>query len=256
MSGLPLSSVYGAFSSFLVNVNEKLTLSRGIVATCQAATDSFAGEMVCRFLLGAAEAGYGPSVAYLLSFYYLRHELGFRIGIFLAAAPIANTFAGALAFGITSGHASIANWRLLFLVEGLPTICMVPVTWFFLPDSPEKATFLTEEEKTIAKARGVRQVGAEERHGSLNWGDVWRAFLDAKCWFTAVSLIPTMHQHRWLTSTLQLMYFSCNVSFSSLPVFLPTIMNEMGFSAINAQGLTAPPYFVSFLFTIFTTWVA
>jgi hypothetical protein len=40
------------------------------------------------------------------------------------------------------------------------------------------------------------------------------------------------------------MYFSCNVSFSSLPVFLPTIINEMGFSPINAQGLSAPPYFI------------
>jgi cyanate permease len=52
------------------------------------------------------------------------------------------------------------------------------------------------------------------------------------------------------------MYFSCNVSFSSLPVFLPTILKEMGFTAINAQGLTAPPFFASFLFTIATTWVA
>lgn len=52
------------------------------------------------------------------------------------------------------------------------------------------------------------------------------------------------------------MYFSCNVSFSSLPVFLPTILREMGFTAINAQGLTAPPFFASFLVTIATTWVA
>jgi dipeptide/tripeptide permease len=52
------------------------------------------------------------------------------------------------------------------------------------------------------------------------------------------------------------MYFSCNVSFASLPVFLPTILKDMGFTAINAQGLTAPPYFLSFLVTIFTTWVA
>lgn len=52
------------------------------------------------------------------------------------------------------------------------------------------------------------------------------------------------------------MYFSCNVSFSSLPVFLPTILKDMGFTAINAQGLTAPPYFVSFLVTILTAWIA
>lgn len=52
------------------------------------------------------------------------------------------------------------------------------------------------------------------------------------------------------------MYFSCNVSFSSLPVFLPTILKDMGFTSINAQGLTAPPYFLSFLLTIATTWLA
>lgn len=52
------------------------------------------------------------------------------------------------------------------------------------------------------------------------------------------------------------MYFSCNVSFSSLPVFLPTILKEMGFSAINAQGLTAPPFFLSFLITIITPYIA
>lgn len=52
------------------------------------------------------------------------------------------------------------------------------------------------------------------------------------------------------------MYFSCNVSFASLPVFLPTILKEMGFSAINAQGLTAPPFFLSFLITVITPWIA
>jgi dipeptide/tripeptide permease len=52
------------------------------------------------------------------------------------------------------------------------------------------------------------------------------------------------------------MYFSCNVSFSSLPVFLPTILSEMGFSPINSQGLSAPPYLISFLLVILTTWLA
>lgn len=52
------------------------------------------------------------------------------------------------------------------------------------------------------------------------------------------------------------MYFSGNVAFSSLPVFLPTILKEMGFSSINAQGLTAPPFFLSFLTVIATTYIA
>jgi dipeptide/tripeptide permease len=52
------------------------------------------------------------------------------------------------------------------------------------------------------------------------------------------------------------MYFSGNVAFSSLPVFLPTILKAMGFSSINAQGLTAPPFFLSFIVVITTTYVA
>jgi hypothetical protein len=52
------------------------------------------------------------------------------------------------------------------------------------------------------------------------------------------------------------MYFSANVAFSSLPVFLPTILKAMGFSSINAQGLTAPPFFLSFLVVIATTYIA
>ncbi|KOS18617.1 High-affinity nicotinic acid transporter [Escovopsis weberi] len=210
----------------------------GLVSTLQAATTNWGGEMALRFIMGAAEAGFGPGVPYLLSFFYLRQELGFRIGFFLAAAPLANTFAGALAFGITSGSPSIAKWRVLFLVEGLPTVAMALVAYFFMPDSPEKAKFLTDEEKKVAKARSVLQAGEAPRVGGIDRMDFLRGLMDIKGWITG------------------LMYFSCNVSFASLPVFLPTILAEMGFSSVNAQGLTAPPFFLSFLLTIITTWIA
>ena len=31
--------------------------------------------MACRFFLGISEAGFGPGIPYLLSFFYLRHEV-------------------------------------------------------------------------------------------------------------------------------------------------------------------------------------
>ena len=55
---------------------------------------------------------------------------------------------------------------------------------------------------------------------------------------------------------LKLMDFNTNVSYASLPVFLPTILANMGYSKINAQGLSAPPYLVAFLFTIITSFIA
>jgi sugar phosphate permease len=162
-------------------------LGWGIVSTAQAATQNWAGMMALRALMGAFEIAYGPGVPYLLSFFYLRNELGLRAGMFLSAAPLANTFAGALAYGITSGSPALAKWRVLFLVEGLPTICMAAVAWFFLPDSPEKAKFFTEEEMDVARRRGVIQAGTGTRMGGIVWKDIGEGLLDYKGWILAVS---------------------------------------------------------------------
>lgn len=212
----------------------------GLIATVQAGNHSWSGEMALRFFLGAFEACYGPGIIYLLSFFYLRHEIGFRCGIFASAAPLASTFAGALAYGITSGHSHLANWRLLFLVEGIPTILMTGIAFFFIPDSAEKARFLTAEEKDIVRSRAMRQVGtnANARIGGIKLKDFGHVLLDLKAWLCA------------------LMYFCGNVTYSSLPVFLPTILQDMGYTAINAQGLSAPPSFAAFLFALITTWIA
>ncbi len=182
----------------------------GVAATAQAGATSWAGMMVCRFFLAAFEAGYGPGAVYLLSFFYLREEIGLRIGIFFSGAPLATCFAGALAYGITSGHSKLANWRLLFLVEGIPVLIMSVVTFFAMPRSPHEAWFLNAEERQVAYERGVRQAGKAKRVGHISWKETLSTLLDFKAWITA------------------LIYFSCNVSYSSLPVFLPTILNDMG----------------------------
>jgi MFS family permease len=154
----------------------------GLTATLQAATFSFSGMMAARFFLGLFEAGFGPGIPFLLSFFYLRHELGLRCGIFVSAAPLATCFAGALAYGITSdSHPAIANWRILFLAEGLPCLVAAVATFFLLPDSPEKASFLTEEEREVARARTIRQTGKQDREiGRLNFADIGAALLDPK----------------------------------------------------------------------------
>ncbi|CZT51835.1 related to nicotinamide mononucleotide permease [Rhynchosporium secalis] len=212
-----------------------------VCGTLQAATYSWSGMMAARFFLGVFEASFAPGIPFLLSFFYARNELGLRCGMFLSAAPLAICFAGALAYGITSGDPKgIASWRLLFLVEGLPCVVASVATWYLMPDTPEKARFLNEEEKACAKARSLKQVGSdgESRMGKIIWKDVGATLMDIKPWITG------------------LMYFSCNVSFASLPVFLPTILREMGFTKIHAQGLSAPPYFLAFLVVIATTYYA
>ncbi|KAK0743142.1 major facilitator superfamily transporter [Schizothecium vesticola] len=212
----------------------------GLASTLQAVAFNWQGLMACRAFLALAEAGFGPGVPYLLSFFYRRHELGLRCGLFLSAAPLATAFAGALAYAITSTATPLPSWRLLFLAEGLPAVLLSLAAFYLLPDSPDTASFLIPAERHAARARAVLQAGRPgvARLGSFAWPD---------------ALAALRAPHTWLQP---LMFFSCNVSFSSLPVFLPSVLSHMGFSAASAQGLTAPPYLLAFVVCIATTYLA
>ena len=48
------------------------------------------------------------------------------------------------------------------------------------------------------------------------------------------------------------MFSCCNIAFSSMPVFLPSVINEMGYSSINSQALSAPPFLVAFVVLLLT----
>lgn len=52
------------------------------------------------------------------------------------------------------------------------------------------------------------------------------------------------------------MFFCANVAFASLPVFLPTIIKEMGHSALTSQALSAPPYLLAFGTVILTAFLS
>lgn len=53
------------------------------------------------------------------------------------------------------------------------------------------------------------------------------------------------------------MYFSINVSYASLPLFLPTIIAEIGaFTTIQSNGLSAPPYLLCFFMILTLTFLS
>ena len=185
--------------------------------------------MILRALLGIGEAAF-VGIPFFLSFFYKRDELALRTGLFISAAPLATSFAGTLAWCITrfGDHIPIASWRTLLLVEGFPSVVVAVFVYLHLPDGPEHAKYLTGREKKVARLRLRKEKdepskGAENR--KVTWADIRETLKDPKCYLTAVRAIPYF-ETRSLLIVYQAMFFCCNVAFSSLPVFLPTIIEE------------------------------
>jgi len=142
---------------------------------------------------------------------------------------------GTLAYGLTHiSNAAISDWRILFLVEGAPAVLFAPFVYYFLPNRASTATFLTDKEKRMSLARGVAD-GTSGHETGLNFREVWKGLQDPKAWIHALSKSTTCRAlfcaFADRTPDPTTVYFSCNVSYSSLPVFLPTILTEMGFSS-------------------------
>ncbi|KAL1879731.1 hypothetical protein Daus18300_001568 [Diaporthe australafricana] len=217
-----------------------IVLSWGAVASLQAVATSYPVLIALRFLLGVGEAGFTGIPIYLSSF-FRREELALRTAIFISAAPLATTFASSLAWLITKfgENGPIAPWRLLFLVEGFPAVLVATVAWRVIPDSPEKATYLTRREKKIARLR-LSQEHTGEKHGekSLSASGVRQRRWSSGVWTVLLDPVP------WTTAGIFLL---TNIAYSSLPVFLPSILTQMGHDPVASQALSVPPYLVSFI---------
>jgi MFS family permease len=211
-------------------------LSWGIIASLQSVCTSFIPLAILRGFLGVAEAAFGPGVPFYLTFFYKRSELAYRIGIFIAAAPLATSFASTLAWVIVkvSHDGPIEPWRLLFLIEGFPSVVVAFFAFYVIPDSPSTTRYFTVRERRVAKLRlqHESETPNESKAHGIKFAEVLATLQDPKAYFTA------------------LMFFSANVAFSSLPVFLPTILRDMSFSPLASQGLAAPPYLCAFGFLL------
>ncbi|KFY20687.1 hypothetical protein V491_03516 [Pseudogymnoascus sp. VKM F-3775] len=207
-----------------------ICLSWGVAAMSAGAAHNMAGLVAARCVLGVLEAGFGAGAPYYLSLFYQRKELGLRVALLTGMSPLANCFAASLAYGITHIKGSLEPWRLLFLIEGAPTIAFAPVVFFLLPDSPSTAKFLTKDEQTGA----VERMHNRDTTGKtkMNWRQVTAGLSDYQNYIHA------------------LIHFCCNYSFAGLSNFLPTIVENLNYTSIQAQGLTAPPYLLAFMLCV------
>jgi MFS family permease len=71
------------------------------------------------------------------------------IGILVAQAVSGPVAAAFLAM---NGLGGLHGWQWLFLLEGLPTVVLSGVVWFWLPDCPSSVPWLTEGDKKLHEA--------------------------------------------------------------------------------------------------------
>ncbi|KAK7531542.1 major facilitator superfamily domain-containing protein [Phyllosticta citribraziliensis] len=254
---------------------------------------------ILRIAIATLEAGFYPTTVTYLSLFYTRFEFGKRIAIFYGQAAVAGALGGLISWAVfkafpgdkpgdlpsAASSSSWHSWQILFILEGCATMITAFVSFFWLPNRPKNAWFLSPEERDWAEER-IRQdrdgeilqvrgkgspsptpdpedvestVEAQEAQGLLSQrsGPTFHAPSPANQvsdqGITAHDVLSTVLD--WKIYYLLACNILSAVPATAFPIFLPIILSPLSTTPALANLLSAPPYvFGAITLFAFTAW--
>jgi MFS family permease len=176
-----------------------------------------------RFLLGAAEAGFFPGVAFYLGHWFPAEYRTRVVAWFMVAIPISSVVGGTLSGALLQmdGIFGLAGWKWMFVLEGLPVTVLGFVVLRVLTERPEDARWLTEAERTLVRAR----VAGEVKHNEVR------------------SLLPALADPRVLI--LAAVQFGFLVGSYGVGIWLPQIVKQGQLSNFEVGLVTSGVYAIA-----------
>jgi MFS transporter, ACS family, tartrate transporter len=162
----------------------RILITWGIIATLTGFVQSSSQLYIARFALGLAEAGYFPGIVLYLGYWFRQREKAQAIALILMGMPLASVLGGPIS-GLILDHVhwfGFSSWRWLFILEGLPAVACVSLTYVLLPSRPAEARFLTSHEKAWI----ADQLEQEDRHKlGVRTSSVARTLIHPRVWHLA-----------------------------------------------------------------------
>ncbi|KAK4224464.1 major facilitator superfamily domain-containing protein [Podospora fimiseda] len=212
----------------------------GLISTLTGNVTGFGSMVAIRFLLGFVEAAFLPGALLILSKWYTRRELAFRNAILFCGNLISNAFSALIGAGVLSnmdgvlGHAA---WRWLFWIEGAITMAVALAAAVVLPDLPTNARGFTEEELAVAQIRMTEDVG--------------EADTDSKEQGVFDGLVMVVKDVKVYVLMFTFTAYVVGLSFNA---YFPTLTETLGFSYVPTLLMSAPPWVVACIFSLYVAW--
>jgi ACS family tartrate transporter-like MFS transporter len=205
----------------------RIMLTWGLLSMACAFISGPVSFVVLRFLLGAAEAGLYPGMILYMTYWFPQATRARFIALFLAAVPAASVVGAPVSGWLLGLNGALHGWQWLLLLEGVPSVLLGLAVLWLLPDRPEKAKWLSEEEKRVLTARLADDRSEDAKTGALH--GFWQMLADKRIW---IFIIPD---------------FSIVIGLYGLNLWMPQMIKGLGFSNQETGFLVALPYIVAMI---------
>jgi len=206
----------------------RIIITWGVISIGIAFVSSPIELYTARFLLGIAEAGFLPAVMYYLTSWFPKESLGKAIALVFCANTLSLVIGAPLsALLMTYSHdlLGLSGWRWMMMLEGIPAILLSILVWLKLPNTPDKATWLSPQEQQSLISTLKAQTEAHATMGPLATSRFFHALKSPIVWL------------------LGLLYFCIGIGFFGLTNWLPQVIKQItSFSMMEIGLLSAIPF--------------
>lgn len=128
-------------------------------------------------------------------------------------------------------------------------------SFWMVYDFPDEATFLSDadRQRVIWRLKADQQSSAE--HEDFRSSYFWASVKDWKTYTSAIIYMGCELSMPWFLLNL-LTFLPGDGPLYAFSLFLPTIVNAMGYKSTHAQLLSVPPYAVAAVMTITIGFIA
>nr|WP_207280539.1 MFS transporter [Thiocystis violacea] len=213
----------------------RIMVSWGLISTAMALTQGETSFYVLRFLLGVAEAGFFPGIILYLTGWFPARDRARAMALFATATALAGVIGSPLSGALLEldGAWGGRGWHWLFVLEGLPAVLLGVVVLFKLPDRPDQARWLPQDERdwlkrTLEREREANSARQRQTLGeALGSLDVWRLGLVYFCMVIGMYGIGM-----WLPQMLRVMTSASDFTLGLLNA-LPFLAAALGMVLIG-----------------------
>lgn len=198
----------------------------GTATACGAAATNYRTLLVSRVFLGVFEATIAPSLMLISSQWYTKSEQAPRFSFWYTGLGIGQIVGGLVSYGFQhmGPDARLAGWRTMFVVLGVVTVVVGSCVVLFLPDTPMKARWLSDDEKVaLLKHVSVNQTGIENR--KFRGKEILEALMDPQLYLLLISVVLVSGWSRYPASRCSFLTGlpSCRFLAVSSPPILPLL---------------------------------
>ncbi|KAJ4608339.1 hypothetical protein HRR83_000563 [Exophiala dermatitidis] len=193
-----------------------------VIVFLHCTASSYGGLIPLRFFLGLVEATVLPAIEITMGMFFVPEAQGFLQPVFYTSCLGSPIPAGFLAYGLLWTNNAVSPWKFFMIITGGMTSILAILSWFYYPNNPAEARFLTLQEKLYLVNKVHEASHSSIENKKFKKSQLIESLRDPISWLFGLQAFTLM--------------LSNNIAYQSNLLYVSVGVSNLGSTLVSAAG--------------------